>query len=334
MENQLPQLSDTKTYPKVSNPSKKYSQIFPGVAMAVALATVATVLGKLAPIVGAPVFAIVIGIVLSTLRKPKINAEAGLKFSAKTVLQASIVILGTGLSFTQVVTTGTSSMPVLIGTLLVALVGAWFFGRLLGITKDLRSLIGVGTAICGASAVAATDAVISASLIMGNSEAVLEIVRTDRADIGFVEGWAVPSQFEQSLVCSDDLVVVVSPSHHWANRKKVVTSRELAKTSLIMREPGSGTREVLHRALGAQGLAPVSRVELASNTALKSMVISGAGPGVLSRLATKAEVESGQLVIVRTRGLSLERSIKAVWPQGRKLSQAARRLLEVAVGTV
>lgn len=163
MENQLPQLSDTKTYPKVSNPSKKYSQIFPGVAMAVALATVATVLGKLAPIVGAPVFAIVIGIVLSTLRKPKINAEAGLKFSAKTVLQASIVILGTGLSFTQVVTTGTSSMPVLIGTLLVALVGAWFFGRLLGITKDLRSLIGVGTAICGASAVAATDAVISAS---------------------------------------------------------------------------------------------------------------------------------------------------------------------------
>lgn len=178
------------------------------------------------------------------------------------------------------------------------------------------------------------DPEITASLIMGNSEAVLEIVRTDRADIGFVEGWAVPSQFEQSLVCSDDLVVVVSPSHHWANRKKVVTSRELAKTSLIMREPGSGTREVLHRALGAQGLAPVSRVELASNTALKSMVISGAGPGVLSRLATKAEVESGQLVIVRTRGLSLERSIKAVWPQGRKLSQAARRLLEVAVGTV
>lgn len=176
------------------------------------------------------------------------------------------------------------------------------------------------------------DPEITASLLMGNSEGVLDIVRTERADIGFVEGSAVPSQFEQALVFSDDLVVVVSPGHPWANRKKVVTSTELAKTPLIMRESGSGTREVLHKALGAQGLSPVSLVELASNTALKSMVVSGVGPGVLSRLVTKAEVESGQLVIVRTRGLSLERSIRAVWLRGRKPSQAARRLLEVAAG--
>lgn len=163
MENLIPQLQVTKQYSETNNPRKKYAQIFPGLAMAVVLAAIATVLGKLAPIVGAPVFAIVIGIIVSTLRRPKTNAEAGLKFSAKTVLQASIVILGTGLSFTQVITTGTSSLPVLIGTLVVALAGAWFFGRLLGVTKDLRTLIGVGTAICGASAVAATDAVISAS---------------------------------------------------------------------------------------------------------------------------------------------------------------------------
>jgi uncharacterized integral membrane protein (TIGR00698 family) len=73
------------------------------------------------------------------------------------------VILGTGLSFHQVLTTGSSSLPVLVGSLTVALVGAAVLGRVLHIDKDLRTLIGVGTGICGASAIAATDAVISAS---------------------------------------------------------------------------------------------------------------------------------------------------------------------------
>lgn len=140
-----------------------FGQIAPGLAIATALAGVATVLGKLAPIVGAPVFAIVIGIIIASLRNHSANLRPGLSFSSKAVLQGSIVILGTGLSFRQVVTTGTSSLPVLLGTLSVALLGAWIVGRVLGISKDLRTLIGVGTGICGASAIAATDAVIEAS---------------------------------------------------------------------------------------------------------------------------------------------------------------------------
>jgi uncharacterized integral membrane protein (TIGR00698 family) len=79
------------------------------------------------------------------------------------VLQGSIVVLGTGLSFHQVVTTGASSLPVLLGTLFIALLGAALIGRWLSIGRDLRTLIGVGTGICGASAIAATNAVISAS---------------------------------------------------------------------------------------------------------------------------------------------------------------------------
>ncbi len=138
-------------------------EIAPGLATATALAGIATVLGKVAPIVGAPVFAIVIGIVVSTMRKNSPRLLPGLSFSSKAVLQGSIVVLGTGLSFRQVVSTGTSSLPVLLGTLSVALLGAWIFGRMLGISKDLRTLIGVGTGICGASAIAATDAVIEAS---------------------------------------------------------------------------------------------------------------------------------------------------------------------------
>ena len=73
------------------------------------------------------------------------------------------MVLGTGLSLHQVFSTGVSSLPVLLGSLAVALVGAAFLGRALSIDRDLRTLIGVGTGICGASAIAATDAVIAAS---------------------------------------------------------------------------------------------------------------------------------------------------------------------------
>jgi uncharacterized integral membrane protein (TIGR00698 family) len=76
------------------------------------------------------------------------------------VLQGSIVVLGTGLSLQQVAQVGGSSLPVMLGTLAVALGGAALLGRLLGLDADTRTLIGVGTGICGASAIAATTAVI------------------------------------------------------------------------------------------------------------------------------------------------------------------------------
>jgi len=137
--------------------------LLPGILAAMSLAAVATALGHVAPIVGAPVFAIVEGIGIALFRQPSVTVRPGLGFASKSVLQGSIVVLGTGLSFHQVFSTGASSLPVLLGTLTVALVGAWLLGRALSIDNDLRTLIGIGTGICGASAIAATDAVISAS---------------------------------------------------------------------------------------------------------------------------------------------------------------------------
>ena len=137
--------------------------IVPGLLLSIAIAAVATVLGHAAPLIGAPVFAIVIGISLALTRTPTTALRPGLSFASRYVLQGSIIVLGMGLSFRQVFTTGVSSLPVLLGTLAVALIGAGLLGRALSIDNDLRTLIGVGTGICGASAIAATEAVISAS---------------------------------------------------------------------------------------------------------------------------------------------------------------------------
>jgi uncharacterized integral membrane protein (TIGR00698 family) len=128
------------------------------------LAGVAVPLGRLVPVVGGPVFGIVLGVLagvlVPVLRREKLRP--GYDFASKNLLQLSIVVLGTGLSLQQVVRVGGSSLPVMLGTLTVALGGAWVFGRLLGVRGDTQTLIGVGTAICGGSAIAAATAAIGA----------------------------------------------------------------------------------------------------------------------------------------------------------------------------
>lgn len=135
----------------------------PGLLAAASIAAVATLLGHLLPIVGAPAFAVLGGIGVAVFVHPTERMRPGLRFAGKYVLQGSIVLLGAELSFHQVLATGASSLPVLAGTLSVALIAAAVLGRALRIDADLRTLIGVGTGICGASAIAAVDTVISAA---------------------------------------------------------------------------------------------------------------------------------------------------------------------------
>lgn len=135
-----------------------------GLGVALIIAVVASLLGAAVPIVGGPVFGIVLGAVVAAIlpaaRSPRL--APGLGFASKPVLQISIVVLGTGLSLQQVLTVSGASLPVMLGTLAVALAGGWLFGRWLNVRGDTQTLIAVGTGICGASAIAATTAVIKA----------------------------------------------------------------------------------------------------------------------------------------------------------------------------
>lgn len=138
-------------------------RLVPGVGCAAAVAAWATLLGGLAPAVGAPVFAVLSGIAIAVVRQPSARVRPGLAFTSKKVLQGSIVLMGLGLSLGQVLSTGARSLPVLLGTLAAALVMARVAGRVLGVRGNTLTLIGVGTAICGASAIAAADAVVGAA---------------------------------------------------------------------------------------------------------------------------------------------------------------------------
>lgn len=164
-----------------------------------------------------------------------------------------------------------------------------------------------------------------------NSAKVLARVRDGRADVGFVEGHQTGlGAMTTVVVRSDHLVVVVDPAHPWAGRQSPVAGTELAAAELIVREPGSGTREVLEDALGACG-GLRSRLELGSTAAILAAARRGEGPAVLSALAVAADLDTGCLVAVRTEGISLTRSLRALWPEAQPLAPLARRLLNVAV---
>jgi uncharacterized integral membrane protein (TIGR00698 family) len=128
----------------------------------VLLAAVATGAGRLVPVVGAPVIGVVLGAALSSTVRARTALRPGVTFAAGRVLQLAVVLLGAELSLGQVVHVGAASLPVMLGTLTVCLTLAFVLGRRLGISRDLRTLIGVGTGICGASAIAAVSPAIRA----------------------------------------------------------------------------------------------------------------------------------------------------------------------------
>jgi uncharacterized integral membrane protein (TIGR00698 family) len=137
-----------------------FSQRLPGLLLSVAIALVAWGLGREMPLIGGPVFGIVLGIVVRNIVAPGGTYTSGIQFAGKQVLQWSIIALGFGLSLNQVAKTGLESLSVTLVTMTVAFLTAWALGRALGVHDKLKILIGVGTAICGGSAIAAVTPII------------------------------------------------------------------------------------------------------------------------------------------------------------------------------
>ncbi len=135
----------------------------PGAALALAVAAVATGVGRALPVLGAPVAAVLLGAGLATALRPARRwpgTATGFALTGGIALQVAVVLLGAQLSLGQAWEAGRSALPVMVGTLAVCFGGAALLGRRLGVEPILRTLLGVGTAICGASAIAAVTPVL------------------------------------------------------------------------------------------------------------------------------------------------------------------------------
>ena len=138
------------------------AEVLPGLALTVPIAVVATLLGAALPVLGSALPAIAIGVVVAVIRRPGPRLQPGVEYSGRFLLQLAVVLLGAQLSLGAILRVGAESLPVMLSTLTVCLLGTWIIGRALRVPHRLRTLIGVGTGICGASAIAAISPVIGA----------------------------------------------------------------------------------------------------------------------------------------------------------------------------
>lgn len=133
-----------------------------GILVCLMIAVPSWLLGNRFPVVGGAVFSIFLGMIISLFWTNKGSAGAGIKFTSKYVLQAAVVLLGFGMDLKAVLRTGGQSLPIIVCTITTAFIAAYFLGKALRISRNITILIGVGSSICGGSAVAAAAPVIGA----------------------------------------------------------------------------------------------------------------------------------------------------------------------------
>lgn len=167
---------------------------------------------------------------------------------------------------------------------------------------------------------------------VANSHGVVEAVRSGAADLGFVESPHIPGDLGARPVGADRLALVVAAGYPLAAR--TLRPADLTDQPLLLREPGSGTRDTflssLEQALGHTPALPYA-ISLGSTTTILATVRAGGGVGVISSRAAAAAITSGELAEVHVDGLSLTRPLHALW-LGRTPTTLAAEMLTIAAG--
>lgn len=134
----------------------------PGILLCLAIAIPSWFIGTAFPIIGGAVIAILAGMVLTLIIKNKGMLDSGIKFTSKKVLQWAVILLGFGMDLNVVLETGKQSLPIIICTIGISLIMAFLINKFIKMPAKVATLIGVGSSICGGSAIAATAPVIDA----------------------------------------------------------------------------------------------------------------------------------------------------------------------------
>ena len=134
-----------------------------GLLLCLAIAVPAWFLGQAFPVIGGPVFAILAGMAVTLVLSKKEPFTAGITFTSKKILQAAVVFLGFGMNLAEILAKGRQSLPIIVSTIGTSLIIAYILYRALRLRANSAVLVGVGSSICGGSAIAATAPVIDAS---------------------------------------------------------------------------------------------------------------------------------------------------------------------------
>lgn len=141
---------------------KHWNERGPGLLLCLCIAIPCWMLGRALPVIGGPVFAILAGMAIALLVRDKGRTQAGIAYTSKTILQYAVILLGFGLNLSEIAKVGIQSLPIILSTITTSLVVSFLLHRLLHIPSNISTLVGVGSSVCGGSAIAATAPVIGA----------------------------------------------------------------------------------------------------------------------------------------------------------------------------
>ncbi len=158
-----------------------------------------------------------------------------------------------------------------------------------------------------------------------NSQEIVEETLNWNLDFGLVEREAshLPPGLKVTVFAYDELILVVAPEHRW-NGVLSLRPEALGKEELILREQGSGIREVIEQALLAHNVIVHPLLTLTDNDAIKQMVMSGVGAAIVSSLSVQRELANGDLVQVPIEGLELHPQLSLIQRADKQLSRAAQ----------
>ena len=141
---------------------KEWNARWLGLLLCLAVAVPCWLLGKAVPVVGGAVFAILAGMAIALFYREKGRTQAGIAYTSKYILQLAVVLLGFGMNLGEVARVGLTSLPIIVSTITTSLVMAFLLHKLMRVPVNISTLVGVGSSICGGSAIAATAPVIGA----------------------------------------------------------------------------------------------------------------------------------------------------------------------------
>jgi len=172
---------------------------------------------------------------------------------------------------------------------------------------------------------------IDAALKVSNRDQIVERINANEDDL-YIMGQA-PDQFEiEAFTFAPNPLVVMAPRDHPLVGQDNIPLSRIAEEPLILREPGSGTRDAILRIFQAAGCRVQVRMELGSNEAIKHAIVGGLGLSVLSLHTLSLEGSAGPVVLLDVEGFPIMRQWYLVYPKGKELSLVARAFLEFALG--
>jgi DNA-binding transcriptional LysR family regulator len=166
-------------------------------------------------------------------------------------------------------------------------------------------------------------------LEIANSASVQQAVLDNRLDLGLIEGFADSEALDVEALATDQMVAITAPGHPALSRAPL-TASALRELPVLMREQGSGTRQVVEAALKAKAIVVRPIMSLGSTEALKNAVLHGLGVAIVSRLTVENELRTRRLAELTFSDLDIRRELFAVTLRGKRPSPATLAFIQLA----